>query len=215
MHIQQRMFCHSVCHAAIALHPTVFRTNLAKLSAFLCKRSGTSPSGPVTNGGSFGGLRRGEHDAMEPLMPSSGWDLRRHYELTMHVVLIEFRWQKAAGWNTLVSVSGFPQWFPSLVSLAILGYTKTQIGPTKILEMRALTVEEARGLGCPVENTDYFDGSEIIGLRFEPFKESLPCFVALGIYHGCPCQSKRQEGSSESSKVAAGDGDVAYSEWLL
>ena len=68
-------------------------------------------------------------------------------------------------------------WFPLLVSLAILGYTKTQIGPTKILEMRTLTVEEARELGCPVENKDYFDGGEIIGLRFEPFKESLPCCV--------------------------------------
>ena len=74
--------------------------------------------------------------------------------------------------------------FGALGPWVISGYTKTYIGPTKILEKRALTIEEARKLGCPVDNADMFDGDEIIGLRFEPFKESLPrheCSVALDI----------------------------------
>ena len=52
--------------------------------------------------------------------------------------------------------------------------------------MRILTVEDARDLGCPVEDSNMFDGGEIIGLRFEPFQETWPSLeisVALGIYH--------------------------------
>ena len=40
--------------------------------------------------------------------------------------------------------------------------------------MRILTVEDARDLGCPVEDSNMFDGGEIIGLRFERFQESWP-----------------------------------------
>ena len=68
----------STCFA-ISLHPIMFRRNLAKLSALPCKSSGTSPSSPVPNSGSFGKLRYGPSDAKEPLMPSSCSDLRRHY----------------------------------------------------------------------------------------------------------------------------------------
>ena len=52
--------------------------------------------------------------------------------------------------------------------------------------MRILTVEDARDLGCPVKDSNMFDGGEIIGLRFERFQESWPSLeisVALGIYH--------------------------------
>ena len=100
-------------------------------------------------------------------MHSSAWDLCWRYLLRLSLKV-----GKSRGLLEYI-------WFPLLVSLAILGYPKTQIGPTKILEMRTLTVEEARELGCPVENKDYFDGGEIIGLRFEPFNESLPCCVLL------------------------------------
>lgn len=61
--------------------------------------------------------------------------------------------------------------FISVVVLAILGYTKTSLGPTPISEIRNLTRADARSLGCPVNDTNCFEPGDdaIIGVRFQPF----------------------------------------------
>ena len=84
--------------------------------------------------------------------------------------------------------------------------------------MRTLTVDQARELGCPVENTDYFDGGEIIGLRFEPSKESLlSCEMCLAPILGVriDINFELQENLLREITRASAAGGVTYSEWGL
>ncbi|CAK9057728.1 unnamed protein product [Durusdinium trenchii] len=53
-----------------------------------------------------------------------------------------------------------------------ISYTKEVLGPTRILETKTLSIEAARQMGCPVDDKNYFDDGEIIGVRFAPFQES-------------------------------------------
>lgn len=65
------------------------------------------------------------------------------------------------------------------VSPATLGYTKEVLGPTRILETKTLSIEAARQMGCPVDDKNYFDDGEIIGVRFAPFQDSLRLMLHL------------------------------------
>lgn len=82
----------------------------------------------------------------------------------------------------------------------VLGYTKECLGPTRILQSKILTHGDARSLGCPVDDECFHTGEEsIIGVRFQPFEESLRWSgVAMCVHFVFP---SAQEQSSHDPKA--------------